>query len=119
MNTNTNTNTNISINNKQFQVNTDEFTKVAHPEYTNLKILKGLRESERAISLLNEFKNISDINIENLFVLNPTHGGYIPIECASVFENVFLLNINKDLHQNNIKQNIDFYKKTNIFLDEQ
>ena len=27
-------NTNTTINNKQFQVNTDEFTKVAHPVYS-------------------------------------------------------------------------------------
>jgi predicted O-methyltransferase YrrM len=113
----------IDINKKQYHVLTNEFNKVIHNEYNNLIIREGLGLQERIISLLTELSKALDIET-GLFV-NPSHGGFIPINCSSQFKNVYILsNQNQNQNQNtntsentkNIETNILLHGVTNVSL---
>lgn len=82
----------VTIENKKYIVNQDEFCKIEHKEYNNLKILDGLGELERIVSLICEIKCI-DESIKNLIIAKKDHGGYIHTNCSSSFsENIFYNN---------------------------
>jgi hypothetical protein len=105
----------LTINSKKYLVNNNEFEKVPHNEFTNLIIRKSLGELERTISLICECSKVFEI--KNLIVFNPSHGGFVPINCSKQFSNVYLLNILNE-HLNNINTNIKNEKiKLNIFSE--
>lgn len=82
----------VTIEKKKYIVNQDEFCKIEHKEYNNLKILDGLGELERIVSLICEIKCIDD-SIKNLIIAKKNHGGYIHTNCSSSFsENIFYNN---------------------------
>jgi len=100
------------VNKKKYHVNDDEFKKIYHEEYNNLKILDSLSEYERVISLINEIgKNLS---LHVCIFEKPTHGGFIPIHCSRHFGKIYLLNIQEE-HKENIKKNIKYHMVYNIF----
>jgi hypothetical protein len=79
----------VVIENKKYIVDDNEFCKIEHKEYNNLRILDGLGELERIVSLICEIKCI-DESIKNLIIAKIDHGGYIHTNCASTFsENIF------------------------------
>jgi tetratricopeptide (TPR) repeat protein len=92
----------IEINNEPFQVFENEYIRVLHPEYTNLRILDLLGFHERIISLLHEISLIYP-NKVNLYVNQLSHGGYIPIKSSSSFKNV---HIRQNEHSPNLLANI-------------
>ena len=57
----------VIFENKEYIVNEDEFCKLEHKEYNNLRILDNVGELERIISLICEIKNIHE-DIQNLLV---------------------------------------------------
>lgn len=82
----------VRIENKKYIVNQNEFCKIEHKEYNNLRILDGLGELERIVSLICEIRCI-DESIKNLIIAKKDHGGYIHTNCSSSFsENIFYNN---------------------------
>ena len=80
----------VTIENKKYIVNENEFCKIEHKEYNNLRILDGLGELERIVSLICEIKCI-DETIKNLIIEKSDYGGFVPINCVSSFsENIFI-----------------------------
>jgi tetratricopeptide (TPR) repeat protein len=103
----------IPINKQTFRVRTDEYRKVDHPEYTNLHILDQLGFHERIISLLTSLSTLYYQKV-NLRLNDVSHGGFIPIQCARSFQEIY---INKNpLHEESIFHNITTHlANKNIF----
>ena len=47
----------VTLNDEEFRVFQNEYNKVDHPEYTNLRILDSLGFHERVVSLLSEISS--------------------------------------------------------------
>jgi hypothetical protein len=101
----------ININKRDYFTQENEFNKITHNEFSNLVIRDKVGLFERIISLLTELSNC--LNIKNALFYNVSHGGFIPINCSSQFENIYLINTD----DNNIKKNIDLHKINNIIFD--
>jgi tetratricopeptide (TPR) repeat protein len=107
----------VTIDRKNYRVNLDEFrktNKIANPKYGNLTILESVGVYERVISLIDELGELN--NHTSCFIVNPTHGGFIPINCSSNFESVGLLQCSVN-HKENIEDNIKTHNVTNIAID--
>jgi predicted O-methyltransferase YrrM len=103
----------VFINKEKFKVNTNEYTKVNHDQYSNLNILDQLGFHERQISLLKEISNLYP-NKVNIKMNNVSHGGFIPIKCSTFFDKIYINNNN--LHYQNILENIvNHLKNKNIY----
>lgn len=102
----------VSIDKKIYHVEEDEFFKIEHKIYTHLIIRDKVGFFERIISLLNGLSK--SLNITEGVFFEQTHGGFIPINCASQFNNVYISNSINDSHYNNINTNIELHKLTNI-----
>jgi hypothetical protein len=100
----------LEVNKRKYQVNENEFTRKNIQEFCNLRILNDVGLFERLISLFFELKNC---NIHNLVCFNTTHGGFLPIECSKFFDNITLVNTEKQ-HTNNIDTNVKFHNIKNI-----
>ncbi len=105
----------IDINKKQYNILTNEFSLIVHNEYNHLKIRDGLGQNERIISLLTELSQT--LNIGTGLFFNPTHGGFVPINCSDQFKKVYIVNSNE--HRTNIKDNIALHNITNITFDKE
>jgi hypothetical protein len=104
-----------TINNKKYKVFQNEFDIIPHNEYNNLKIFKQVDIYERLIGFLSEIKNINN-KINQLICFNTTHGGFLPLECAKIYESIVLLET--DIQQkNNIQHNIELYNLKNIYFN--
>lgn len=104
--------TDISINKQVFRVNKNEYTKIENNEYCNLHILDKLGFHERQISLLKELSKLYSKKI-NISMNDVSHGGFIPIKCSDVFNNIYINN--NPIHSDNILHNIVKNLKNNIF----
>jgi len=130
----------IEINKKKYNVLCNEFVRLCTElKYCNLIILEDLAFFERLASLINE---ISKCYIEQddeqcqyekqdiqLFFKNPTHGGFIPLECSPYYKNVIIdyeynsgydyENTKNDiqLHKNNIEVNMKTHNISNIIIN--
>ena len=107
-------NKDITINNEIFRVNENEYTKINHVEYCNLRILESLGFHERLISLLTEISSIYPQKV-SVRMNHVTHGGYIPIKCSPFFQSIY---IRPNHHFSNIMYNAQQYLKnqSNLFL---
>ena len=101
------------INNKKYKVNSGEFKTNHHDEYNNLIIKDKLGEYERIVSLLCEISLYPSSIFKKCALYNPTHGGFIPINCSSSFEKIILLKVAED-HKSNIVENCETHGVTNI-----
>jgi FkbM family methyltransferase len=99
----------VTIENKKYIVNEDEFCRVEHKEYNNLRILDKVGELERIISLICEIKCIHE-DIKGLLIEKSDYGGFVPINCASSFEKVSIMD-----YTENAKKNVENHKINNIF----
>ena len=112
----------VTINKKNYAVNDNEFKKIDHPIYTNLRILKNLDVFEKLTSFFHELKSClnTDKNEEkNILFLNSTHGGFLPIEVSKFFDNVILLDTEEEHYSNittNIKNHDNKNNKSNIII---
>lgn len=91
----------IEINKQIYRVLPNEFNTVIHNEYTNLSIRERVGEYEKTISLLNDLSSV--ILSKKILIFNPTHGGFIGINCSTT---VVLLNV-QEKHMKNIKYNVE------------
>ena len=116
--TNQNQSCKKTINTESYFVDESEFNlMITHQEYNNLKIIDGLGEKERIISVLKEISSIHQNQNQNhkktALFLNSTHGGFIPLSCFQFYENIDI-KINSDNHEKNIGKNIQYFGRTNI-----
>jgi hypothetical protein len=100
------------INGFDYNVNSNEFEKYNHTQFTNLNLKKHVSPLERIISLINE---CSGLNLKTLIIYDTQFGGFIPINCSQYFVNIFLLET-ENLHKDNILANIQKSKLNNIKL---
>jgi len=111
-----------SVNRKNYYVYEDEFKKIDHKEFSNLRIFENVGLFERLVSLLEEFSNfLVKINIsknisKNIFLKNITHGGFIPLEISNFFENIYIQCDKK--HIENIYKNMELMNIQNLKLNE-
>jgi hypothetical protein len=98
----------VTIENKKYTVNQDEFCKIEHKEYNNLRILDKVCELERVFSLICEIRCVHK-DLKNLFIEKSDYGGFVPINCSPSFEKIFLLDYN-----DNVKKNVENHKVKNI-----
>ena len=107
----------VKIDGQEYQVKTNEFVHQPHEQFTNLMIRSDVGILERLGSLFNDLG--TQLNIKNLIIYNTNCGGFLPIQCCSNFEKVFLIETNVT-NVDNIEKNINKYNKKkpiqNIFL---
>ena len=99
-----------NINYKQYNVSDDEFKEVI-PDLNTLRFVEKLGFYERLISLITTIG--TSLNYTNCLFINPTHGGFIPLECASGFKHLFLYNC--DTHASNISTNESLHNISNFY----
>jgi hypothetical protein len=111
---NTFLNKDISINNEIFRVNQDEYNKINHIDYCNLRILDQLGFHERLISLLTEISSLYPQKV-SIRMNHVTHGGFIPIKCSPFFQSIY---IRSNHHFYNIMYNTQQYlsNQNNLFF---
>jgi tetratricopeptide (TPR) repeat protein len=100
----------VKINNFEYQVNNNEFEIQPHRSFTNLKIRKHVGKLERIISILKECA--TSLNVTNLVLYNMNCGGFIPLQCSSFFEKIFLVETYYTDFENILK-NIENFKIKN------
>jgi len=104
----------VKINGVDYLVNTNEFEKQNHQQFTNLQLKNDLALLERIVSLINE---CSSLKLNTLINYDTKFGGFIPLNCCNNFENIFLLKT-QETHKENILFNIKKAKINNIlFID--
>ena len=102
----------VELNQKTYHICDNEFTTIPHTEYNNLIIKDKLGYFERIVSLLCE---LSKFNNFDLVTNNQTHGGFVPINCSSNFNSIYVLKT-EEFQQQNISQNIVKHNIENIFF---
>ena len=102
----------VKINKHDYKVNNNEFAKIPHEAFSNLLIRDNVGKLERITSLINE---LNSLKIDNLIIYNPTHGGFIPINCSQNYKNIYLVETNIT-HVDNILSNINTFKINNIAI---
>ena len=109
----------VVIDNNFYKVNDDEFNKIIHKDFNNLKLISELNIYERIIGLICKCSNINVNNSsENqfqfrFFSFNTSHGGFIPIKLIPYFNNIYVLNT-KVIHIQNIIENNNHFKNDKI-----
>ena len=109
----------VDLNKRKYNVQINEFNIIPHNEYNNLQIREKVGQFDRIVSLLQELSKVKiqeekEEEMKQCIFYDVTHGGYIPINCASTFDTIHL--INKDpLHNDNITENILAHKISNAF----
>lgn len=78
----------LTLNGYEYTAKKGEFMIEPHLEYNNLKIYPEVGRLERIIGLLNDL--VETRKDKNLAVYGWAHGGFIPIGCAKVYDNVFV-----------------------------
>lgn len=106
----------VLIENKEYQIEDNEFRKFSVQEYCHLRMFNDVSEMERLIGLISEIAN--ELNIDNAIYLNTTHGGFIPLNCSSKIRNNMVLFDNNKNHINNSKTNINNLSIKNISIIE-
>ena len=101
----------VEIDKKPYVVNDDEFNKLDIDKFCNVKVLLKLSLYERVISLIEDISK--QLDLRNFVIINPTHGGFVPIACSPNFENVYISNVSPE-HSANIDTNIAKYGVSNI-----
>ena len=114
----------VFIDNNFYKVNDDEFNKIHHKEFINLKLISDLNNYERIIGLIRKCASIN-VNISSeyissenqfnfrFFSFNTSHGGFIPINLIPYFNNIYVLNT-KEQHIQNIIENNNHFKNDKI-----
>jgi len=102
----------LDINKKKYHAHENEFAQINIQEFCNLRILNDVGLFERLISLFSQLKYCG---VRNLVCFEPTHGGFLPIECSKFCNNITLINSSAE-HENNIKTNIQNHNIKNISL---
>jgi len=109
----------VIIDNKFYKVNNNEFNKLLHKEFNNLKLIFELNNYERIIGLIRKCASINVTNSSEIqsnfrfFSFNTSHGGFIPINLIPYFNDIYVLNT-KEIHLQNIIENNNHFKNDKI-----
>jgi predicted O-methyltransferase YrrM/TPR repeat protein len=125
----------FQINGKNYHVNDNEYPKIPHKAYNNLKLFGNIALHERIVGLIDKiaegYKNPPDefnllMKNINIIMYDIQHGGFIPINITesnnykslTIEKSIYLLNTKAE-HINNIKQNLDNHKvnKNNLYFE--
>ena len=93
----------VEIEKQKYVVNDDEFNKWEIDKFCNVNVLLKLSLYERVISLMGDISK--QLGLNDCVIVNPTHGGFIPIACSPNFANVYTANVSPE-HSANIAANI-------------
>lgn len=108
----------VCIDGKTYTVDESEFKPFSYKYYTSLKLLSGLGDLDREIGFLKALFPSEEKTLINFGISN---GGYVPIECSSVFSSVYVIDNLKDSKMTqNIEKNITRYgleDKVLVFRD--
>lgn len=104
----------LIIKNHNYKINNDEYSKIDHESYNNLRLYDKIGLHERIIGLIKKCKEV--YSSEPVFISFDTkYGGFIPINISNNFENIYLLDT-KDSHEINIRENIKKQHIDNILF---
>jgi predicted O-methyltransferase YrrM len=112
----------MKINNKDYFTKFGEFYTTSYPGYENLSIKPEVGILERHIGLL---KDINDelFALSSLCVIGDNYGGFVPINCANSFYNIFVYSnkINEEIKSSfqsykNIEYSTEFYPCKFIYV---
>jgi predicted O-methyltransferase YrrM len=110
----------VKIDGLEYQVNANEFVHEPHDRFTNLVIRSDVAKLERLCALFNDLA--ISLKMKNLIIYNTNCGGFLPIQCSTNFEKVFLVetfvnnldNIVTNVNKHNSSKNIILHK----YLDD-
>ena len=113
----------VELNKCKYNIQSNEFNVITHNEYNNLQIRENVGLFDRIVSLLQELSKVKteidkqekdkEVTKQCIFY-DVTHGGYIPINCASTFDTIHLINQNQN-QKDNITENITLHNIKNAF----
>jgi hypothetical protein len=84
----------VDIDKRKYKVRNDEFKVIPHDAYNNLNILDDIGTNDRVVSLL---KDLADAHsVKQCVFANPSHGGYVPINCTAAFDKMFVVGVSTD-----------------------
>jgi hypothetical protein len=104
----------VKIDRENFKVNIDEFNIIVHPKYDKLKIYSSLCELEKVAGFLNDIQQ--SLGICECIIVEPNHGGFIPIKCSSFYDNISIIDCSPS-HKENILENIREHNIKNIIWE--
>ena len=112
----------VELNKCKYNIQSNEFNVITHNEYNNLQIREKVGQFDRIVSLLQELSKVKigneiqdkDKEKKQCIFYDVTHGGYIPINCASTFDTIHLINQNQN-QKDNITENITLHNIKNAF----
>ena len=105
----------ILIDNKKYKINNNEYAKIVHNEYTNLKLHYDLALHERLIGLIAKCNHVFLSEKPDFVSFNTECGGFIPINLSNVFQHVCLVDTEEE-HKNNIIENIKRQNVQNVYF---
>ena len=92
----------IDIDKRKYKVHEREFKVIPHDAYNNLIILDEVGTNDRIVSLL---KDLSEAHsVKHCVFANPSHGGYVPLNCADTFDTMYVVGVSND-NLSNIYEN--------------
>jgi tetratricopeptide (TPR) repeat protein len=92
----------VEIDKRKYKVRPNEFSIIPHDAYNNLHILDDVGTNDRVVSLL---KDLAEAHgIKQCVFANPSHGGYVPVNCTDAFETMFVVGVSTD-NTSNIYEN--------------
>jgi predicted O-methyltransferase YrrM len=102
----------ILIDNKKYKINENEYNKIQHKEYNNLKLYDTIGLHERIIGFIKKCKDVYCLKPE--FISYDTkYGGFIPINLSDIFNHIYLVDT-KNINETNIHENIKNQHINNI-----
>ena len=104
----------ILIDNKKYKINDNEYKRIEHKEYNNLKLYNNLGLHERIIGFIKKCKEVYSLD-PDFISYNTKYGGFIPISLSNNFKHIFLLDT-KNSHETNIHENIISHNINNIIF---
>jgi hypothetical protein len=100
---------NILLNKRGYKINANEFSTIVHNDYNNLIIRENLGYFERVVSLLKDLAVFS----EQCLFFSQSHGGFVPISVAAYYDNIHLLNNEKN-QLKNLEENVAGFNLSNV-----
>jgi hypothetical protein len=98
----------IELDKRKYKVRENEFSIIPHDAYNNLVIHDDVGTNDRVVSLLKDLAEAH--SIKQCIFMNPSHGGYVPINAASTFDKMFVVGVSADntanLYENFINHDI-------------
>ena len=106
----------VQINGNLYRICENEYTKIIHNEYNNLKLFNDINIHERIIGLIQKCIEVYSLQKPDFISFNTRYGGFIPINLSKDFNQIYLLKT-EEQHIDNINNNIETQNIKNISFD--